>query len=74
MLETLKLGVEDGDTEIKALVEVTWQELKGKRDAGELIPGAQYRITDYLVQLFKQTLKVQVISLMLSLLLMMLIS
>ncbi len=29
------------------LVEVTWQELKDKRDAGELIPGQQYRITDY---------------------------
>ena len=37
-----------GNTEIEALVEVTWQELKDKRDAGELIPGAQYRITDYL--------------------------
>jgi len=29
------------------LVEVTWQELKDKRDLGLLTPGAQYRITDY---------------------------
>lgn len=29
------------------LTEVTWQELKDKRDAGKLTPGALYRITDY---------------------------
>ena len=29
------------------MVETTWQELKDKRDAGKLIPGSLYRITDY---------------------------
>lgn len=29
------------------MVEVTWQELKDKRDIGELNPGSLYRITDY---------------------------
>ena len=29
------------------LIEVTWQELKDKRDNSELIPGSLYRITDY---------------------------
>ena len=29
------------------LIEVTWQDLKDKRDNGELIPGSLYRITDY---------------------------
>lgn len=29
------------------MTEVTWQELKDKRDAGELTPGSLYRITDY---------------------------
>lgn len=29
------------------MVEVTWQELKDKRDNGQLIPGSLYRITDY---------------------------
>lgn len=29
------------------LIEVKWQELKDKRDNGELIPGSLYRITDY---------------------------
>lgn len=29
------------------LTEVTWQELKDKRDAGKLTPGSLYRITDY---------------------------
>lgn len=29
------------------MIEVTWQELKNKRDAGELTPGSLYRITDY---------------------------
>ena len=29
------------------LTKVTWQELKNKRDASELIPGSLYRITDY---------------------------
>jgi len=35
------------DTNTIPLVEVTWQELKDKRDEGELTPGQQYRITDY---------------------------
>ena len=30
------------------LEEITWAELKAKRDAGELTPGGQYRITDYI--------------------------
>lgn len=30
-----------------SITKVTWQELKDKRDAGKLIPGALYRITDY---------------------------
>ena len=29
------------------LEEITWADLKAKRDAGELTPGGQYRITDY---------------------------
>ena len=29
------------------LTKITWANLKAKRDAGELIPGVQYRITDY---------------------------
>lgn len=29
------------------VTETTWQELKDKRDAGKLTPGALYRITDY---------------------------
>ena len=29
------------------LIEVKWQELKDKRDNGQLIPGSLYRITDY---------------------------
>ena len=29
------------------LTKITWVDLKAKRDAGELIPGVQYRITDY---------------------------
>ncbi len=29
------------------MTKVTWQELKDKRDAGKLTPGALYRITDY---------------------------
>jgi hypothetical protein len=30
------------------LIEITWQELKDKRDSGLLTPGQQYRITDYM--------------------------
>lgn len=30
-----------------SVTKVTWQELKNKRDAGKLIPGSLYRITDY---------------------------
>ena len=45
----LFVGSDAGNIEIgaPALVEVTWQELKDKRDAGLLTPGQQYRITDY---------------------------
>ena len=40
--------VPSGDDEIKTLVQsITWSDLKAKRDAGGLIPGMQYRITDY---------------------------
>ena len=39
--------VEGEDGVPKTLTKVTWQELKDKRDAGELIPGTLYRITDY---------------------------
>ena len=40
--------VPSGDDEIKTLVQsITWRDLKDKRDAGSLIPGMQYRITDY---------------------------
>ena len=42
----IEIGSGGGNT--LTLVEVTWQELKDKRDAGELKPGQQYRITDYL--------------------------
>ena len=31
----------------ESITQVTWQELKDKRDNGQLIPGALYRITDY---------------------------
>lgn len=44
------LVTEQGISEVLAkngLIEVTWQELKDKRDNGELIPGSLYRITDY---------------------------
>ena len=40
--------VPSGDEAIDALVQpITWSDLKAKRDAGELTPGMQYRITDY---------------------------
>ena len=40
--------VPSGDDEIKTLIQsITWSDLKAKRDAGSLIPGMQYRITDY---------------------------
>ena len=40
--------VPSGDEAIDALVQpITWSDLKAKRDAGSLIPGMQYRITDY---------------------------
>ena len=32
----------------KTYVKVTWQELKNLRDTNKLIPGAHYRITDYI--------------------------
>ena len=41
-------SVSSGDDVITALVQsITWSDLKAKRDAGSLIPGMQYRITDY---------------------------
>lgn len=41
-------SVSSGDGVITALVQsITWSDLKAKRDAGELTPGMQYRITDY---------------------------
>ncbi len=45
----LFVGSDAGNIEIGALtlVEVTWQELKDKRDNSLLTPGQQYRITDY---------------------------
>ena len=43
----LFVGSDAGNIEIGALIEVTWQELKDKRDADLLTAGAQYRITDY---------------------------
>jgi hypothetical protein len=43
----LFVGSDAGNIEIGALIEVTWQELKDKRDASLLTPGQQYRITDY---------------------------
>ena len=48
-VNSLVAGGEGGSIEIEALtlVETTWSTLKDKRDAGELAPGAQYRITDY---------------------------
>ena len=40
--------VPSGDEAIDALVQtITWSKLKTLRDAGELTPGMQYRITDY---------------------------
>lgn len=32
---------------INGVISTTWKELKDKRDAGKLIPGSLYRITDY---------------------------
>lgn len=32
---------------LSGLVNITYSELKSKRDSGQLIPGAFYRITDY---------------------------
>jgi len=45
----LFIGSNAGNIEVGALtlVEVTWQELKDKRDNSLLTPGQQYRITDY---------------------------
>ena len=70
----IEIGGGGGNTEIEALVEVTWQELKDKRDAGELAPGAQYRITDYLTTTVQANTRVQDINLILFVTLMMLIN
>ena len=37
----------DGGSSTNGVISTTWQELKDKRDAGKLTPGALYRITDY---------------------------
>lgn len=44
----------DENTPNPFLMEITWSELKSMRDTNSLIPGAQYRITDY-VTLTKAT-------------------
>lgn len=41
------LGSGNIDLASSPMVEITWAELKALRDAGELVPGMQYRITDY---------------------------
>lgn len=43
-------GGGDGEIDIDLLVPITWAELKALRDAGELVAGTQYRITDYLTK------------------------
>ena len=44
-------AIQDGDISSSKIGDInksiTWSDLKAKRDAGELIPGMQYRITDY---------------------------
>lgn len=40
-------GNQPSDSPTDSLVSVTYKELKDKRDAGKLTPGALYRITDY---------------------------
>ena len=41
-------SVSSGGDAVTTLVQsITWSDLKAKRDAGELTPGMQYRITDY---------------------------
>ncbi len=39
--------VQIGGSSATPMVSITWSELKALRDAGELLPGQQYRITDY---------------------------
>lgn len=45
--EGYKLPTEEEWEERQILVPVTWAELKALRDGGDLVPGQQYRITDY---------------------------
>lgn len=40
-------GVEFGTISALLTAETTWAELKARRDAGQLVPGMWYRITDY---------------------------
>ena len=44
-------AIKDGDISSSKIGDISksiaWSDLKAKRDAGELIPGMQYRITDY---------------------------
>ena len=39
--------VQIGGSSATPMISITWSELKTLRDAGELLPGQQYRITDY---------------------------
>ena len=46
------LGIKIGSSSFKVskMTETTWSELKTKRDNSQLIPGMQYRITDYVTK------------------------
>ena len=44
---TKKLQAFGAAQDVVPLEETTWSALKNKRDSGELVPGQQYRITDY---------------------------
>jgi hypothetical protein len=44
-LEAYSLG-ESGDS-LPFYLSITYSELKAKKDAGQLVPGMQYRIIDY---------------------------
>lgn len=47
MLETAAINKILSDAKLKLVIPTTYLELKDLRDKGELIPGQQYRITDY---------------------------
>lgn len=46
-LEKVAAKINNVDAKTVKMVEVTWAELKALRDGGKLMPGMQYRITDY---------------------------